>query len=401
MNMIDVPKIDKVQEILKARKEILELPKGRMISDVQAPSPLTIIPSRAFSDKYILTHPSALQVLGVICSYCNGQSGIAYPNQATVAKRLARSQPAISRQFNNLIKWGYIEKVRKENPLRNRGPKGASWRVIYDPGIDQDQLAQITTDPRVEANKAQDTIKEIVKEQVKEEKKQNKLSPAQDKLANDITQKYLKDETEFFPYDLVYNAMVTYLSGKQTIDAWNKIGCGLLSPIEKGYLKESNITPNVIKQTKDHNKNITPDVITHKSKYNTRCYTESAKNITSDVMQNYNTITNNNIIKDKVFEYLRSYSHALDDICKTRGQWRWTKREEAIAEQMIEAGVKIDAFMKEVIKVLNRCKKNRSRPPYTIAFFKSMWQNKVSKPKDTKQLIKGLANKMNKRYDGV
>ena len=121
----------------------------------------------------------------------------------------------------------------------------------------------------------------------------------------------------------------------------------------------------------------------------------------SDVMQNYNTITNNNIIKDKVFEYLRSYSHALDDICKTRGQWRWTKREEAIAEQMIEAGVKIDAFMKEVIKVLNRCKKNRSRPPYTIAFFKSMWQNKVSKPKDTKQLIKGLVNKMNKRYDGV
>lgn len=386
MNMIDVPKIDKVQEILKARKEILELPKDRMISNVQAPSPLTIIPSRAFSDKYILTHPSALQVLGVICSYCNGQSGIAYPNQATVAKRLARSQPAISRQFNNLIKWGYIEKVRKENPLRNRGPKGASWRVIYDPGIDQDQLAQITTDPRVEANKAQDTIKEIVKEQVKEEKKQTRLSQAQEKLANDITQKYLKDETEFFPYDTVYKAMVTYLSGKQTIDAWNKIGIGLLSPIEKGYLKASNITP---------------DVITDKHKYNTRCYTVGAKNITSDVIQNYNTITNNINIKDKVFEYLRSYSHALDDICKTRGQWRWTKREEAIAEQMIEAGVTIDRFMKEVSKVLNRCNQDRTRPPYTIAYFKSIWQEKVSKPKDTKQLIKGLVNKMNKRYDGV
>ena len=386
MNMIDIPKIDKAQEILKARKQMLELPKHRMVSDIQAPSPFTNIPSRAFSDKYILTHPSALHVLGVICSYCNGQSGIAYPNQATVAKRLARSQPAISRQFNNLIKWGYIEKVRKENPLRNRGPKGASWRVIYDPGIDQDQLAQITTDPRVEANKAQDTIKEIVKEQVKEEKKQNKLSPAQEKLANDITQKYLKDETEFFPYETVYNAMVTYLSGKQTIDAWNKIGCGLLSPIEKGYLKDNNITPDVIK---------------HKSKYNTRCYTESAKNITSDVIQNYNTITNNNIIKDKVFELLRSYSHALDDICKTRGQWRWTKREEAIAEQMIEAGVTIDRFMKEVTKVLNRCNQDRTRPPYTIAYFKSIWQNKVSKPKDTKQLIKGLVNKMNKRYDGV
>ena len=65
---------------------------------------------------------------------------------------------------------------------------------------------------------------------------------------------------------------------------------------------------------------------------------------------------------------------------------------------MIEAGVTIDAFMKEVTKVLNRCNQDRSRPPYTIAYFKSIWQNKVSKPKDTKQLIKGLVNKMNKRY---
>jgi hypothetical protein len=57
--------------------------------------------------------------------------------------------------------------------------------------------------------------------------------------------------------------------------------------------------------------------------------------------------------------------------------------------------------MDEVTKKLKKCSQDRTRPPYTIAYFKSIWQNKVSKPKDTKQLIKGLVNKMNKRYDGV
>ena len=177
--------------------------------------------------------------------------------------------------------------------------------------------------------------------------------------------------------------MVTYLSGKQTIEAWNKIGCGLLSPIEKGYLKAQDIQRQVVNKSK---------------LYNTRGCADTQHN---DVVQNYITITNNNNIKDNVFELLRSYSHALDDICKTRGQWRWTKREEAIAEEIIQTGVTIDSFMDEVTKKLKKCSQDRTRPPYTIAYFKSIWQNKVSKPKDTKQLIKGLVNKMNKRYDGV
>ena len=231
MNMMN-----KVDEIIEARKQILELPKDRMISDIQAPSPFTNIPSRAFSDKYMLEHPSALVALGVLCSYVNGQSGVAYPNQYTVAKRLNISQQAVSKQFVKLTKWGYIEKVRKENPLRNRGPKGASWRVIYDPEVSVEELARTTTDPRVEANKAEDTMKIIVKEQVKEEKKQARLSEAQVKLAESITQRYLKDETEYFAYGSVFNAVSKYLAGEQTIDAWNSIGIGLLSPIEKGYL---------------------------------------------------------------------------------------------------------------------------------------------------------------------
>ena len=331
-----------------------------------------------------------MQVLCVICSYCNGQSGIAYPNQITVAKRLGRSQPAVSRQFNNLKKWGYIEKVRKENPLRVRGPKGASWRVIYEPGIDQDELAQITTDPRVEANKAEDTMKQIVKEQVKEEKKQAILSEAQTKLAESIARRYIDSEREYFPYDSVFNAVCKYLSGEQTIEAWNKLGTGLQSPIERGYLNGRNITPDVIKHADNNAKNITPDVINEKPKYNTRCYTVGAKNITSDVIQNSNNITIDNNINEISKEMVKVYSHMLDQIMGTRGSWRWDMRQEAMAEDIARMGVSLDQFTRTVERVLKHKRKEGIQPPHTMAYFKSVFtENKEATY--VKDITKSLA----------
>ena len=373
MNMIDVPKIDKAQEILKAREEITLPPKKYRISNEQSPSPYINIPSRALADIRILGNPSALQVLCVLCSYVSGQSGTAFPSQLLLAKRLSRSQQAISRQIVKLIDWGYIKKIINENALRQKGKKTATYRIIYDPGITDTQLIKTSTDPIVEQNKAEVTLKKM-------EKKYVKLSPAQEKLAEDITQRYLKDETEFFPYETIHKAMVTYLSGKQTIEAWNKIGCGLLSPIEKGYLKAQDIQRQVVNK---------------KELYNTRGCADTQHN---DVVQNYNTITNNINIKDKVIELLRSYSHALDEVTKTRGQWRWTKREEAIGEEIIRIGVTQEQFMSEVVKVLKRCNQDRTRPPYTLAYFRSIWLTETKLPRDSKQLIKGLVNKMNTRY---
>lgn len=388
MNMIN--KIDKVEQIIEARKQILELPKDRMVSDVQAPSPFTTIPSRALSDKYILTHPSALQVLCVLCSYVNGQSGTAYPNQYSVAKRLGRTQPAVSRQFNNLVKWGYIEKIIKENPLRDRGRKGATWRVIYDPEITADEIALTTTDPRVEENKAEDTMKVLVKEQVKEEKKQARLSDAQAKLAESIAKRYIDSEREYFPYDSVYNAVCKYLAGEQTIDAWNKLGTGLQSPIERGYLTGRNITPNVIKHADKDAKKITPDVITDKPKYNTRCYTSSAEKITSDVIHNSNNITIDNNINEISKEMVKAYSHMLDQIMGTRGSWRWDMRQEAMAEDIARMGVSLDQFTKTVERILKHKRKEGIQPPYTMAYFKSVFtENKEAT--DVKDITKSLA----------
>ena len=297
MNMMNKP-----EEILKARREITLPPKKIRITEEQSPSPYINIPSRALADRRIIANPSALQVLCVLCSYVSGQSGTAFPSQLLLAKRLGRSQQAISRQIVKLFDWGYIKKIINENALRQKGKKTATYRIIYDPAISDTELIKATTDPIVEHNKAVDTL--------------NKIQP---------------------------------------------------------------------------------DVVNKSKVYNTRGCADTQHN---DVVHNYNSITNNNYIKDKIYEYLRSYSHALDDICRTRGQWRWTKREEAIAEEIMDMGVTVNEFMTEVIKKLKKCNADYSRPPYTISYFKSIWQkqDKASKPKNTNDIVKGLVKKMNRRY---
>ena len=129
--------------------------------------------------------------------------------------------------------------------------------------------------------------------------------------------------------------------------------------------------------------------------YNTRGCAETQHN---DVVQNYSSLTNNNYIKEKIKEYLNVYSHALDLITQTRGQWKWDQREEGIAEEIINLGVTVHEFRKAVQKKLHQCRKEYSRPPYTIAYFKAYWQ---PKPKTTEGITKELGKKMKPKYTHV
>ena len=295
MNMID-----KVDQIKKAREEVTLAPKKHRVSDIQSPSAFFVGPSRALNDKRILANPSSLQVLCVLCSYVQGTSGIAFPSQILLAKRLNRTQQAISRQIVKLIDWGYIKKIINENALRQKGKKTATYRLIYDPKISDNQLIKETNDPIIESKKAQETLKKIQ-----------------------------------------------------------------------------------------------PDVVNKKKLYNTRGCAETQHN---DVVQNYYSLTNNNYIKEKIKEYLNVYSHALDLITQTRGQWKWDQREEGIAEEIINLGVTVHEFRKAVQKKLHQCRKDYSRPPYTIAYFKAYWQ---PKPKTTEGITKELGKKMKPKYTHV
>ena len=292
MNMID-----KVDQIKKAREEVTLAPKKHRVSDIQSPSAFIAIPSRALNDKRLLNNPSALQVLCVLCSYVQGTSGIAFPSQILLAKRLDRTQQAISRQIVKLIDWGYIKKIINENALRQKGKKTATYRLIYDPKISDRQLINETNDPIIESKKAQETLKKIQPEVVKKKKLHNTIALCRD--------------------------------------------------------------------------------------------------TTSEVVQNYSSLTNNNYIKEKIKEYLNVYTHALDLITQTRGQWRWDQREEAIVEEIINLGVTLHEFRKAVQKKLHQCRKEYSRPPYTIAYFKAYWQ---PKPKTTEGITKELGKKMKPKY---
>ena len=156
---------EKLLDIKQARHELLQPPKKHTMSvdNTVAPSPFSVMPSRVFADQRIQN--ASIRVLGTLCCHANKYSGIVFTNQLTIGNRLGISKQAVSRQMRLLEKCGYIKKIYKENPLRKKGRKGATWRVIYDPATtDEDILARNKPD-FVEQQDAEETLKVIAKSQ--------------------------------------------------------------------------------------------------------------------------------------------------------------------------------------------------------------------------------------------
>jgi hypothetical protein len=87
---------------------------------------------------------------------------------------------------------------------------------------------------------------------------------------------------------------------------------------------------------------------------------------------------------------VKAYSHMLDQIMGTRGSWRWDMRQEAMAEDIARMGVSLDQFTKTVERILKHKRKEGIQPPYTMAYFKSVFtENKEAT--DVKDITKSLA----------
>ena len=156
---------EKLADIKQARRELLQPPKKHTLSidNSTAPSPFSVLPSRVFADARVQN--ASIRVLGTICCHANQHSGIVFTNQITIANRLGISKQAVSRQMRLLEKCGYIKKIYKENPLRKKGRKGATWRILYDPATtDEDIIAHNKPDFVAEQD-AEDTLKVIAKSQ--------------------------------------------------------------------------------------------------------------------------------------------------------------------------------------------------------------------------------------------
>ena len=177
---------EKLAEIKQARKELLQPPKKHSLSvdNAVAPSPYSVMPSRIFADSRILN--ASIRVLGTICCHANQHSGIVFTNQLTIGNRLGISKQAVSRQMRLLEKCGYIKKIYKENPLRKKGRKGATWRVIYDPATtDEDILARNKPD-FVERQDAEETLKVITKSQPDVDKQIKQSQPDVDQSTKKV-----------------------------------------------------------------------------------------------------------------------------------------------------------------------------------------------------------------------
>ena len=156
---------EKLAEIKQARKELLQPPKKHSLSvdNAVAPSPFSVMPSRVFVDTRIQN--ASIRVLGTLCCHANKYSGIVFTNQLTIGNRLGISKQAVSRQMRLLEKCGYIKKIYKENPLRKKGRKGATWRVIYDPATTDEDILARNKPEFVEQQDAEETLKVIAKSQ--------------------------------------------------------------------------------------------------------------------------------------------------------------------------------------------------------------------------------------------
>ena len=152
-----------LQKIKEARYEILRPPLEHCTSvdNSLAPGQFSVLPSRCFADNRL--KGASFRVLGILCSHTNQKSGLVFVNQLTIGNRLGISKQAVSRQMRLLEKCGYIKKIWKENPLRKQGRKGATWRLIYDPAVTDEDILAHNKPEYVEEQDAKETLEVIQK----------------------------------------------------------------------------------------------------------------------------------------------------------------------------------------------------------------------------------------------
>lgn len=188
----------------------------------QSPGAYSALPGRAIVDERFYQFPMTLVVLAHCCGHVNYHTAIFWVNQSTLARRMKCTQQAISQHMRKLVQWGYIEKIRKEAPIRAYGRKGAAWRVVYDPRVSLDEaIATIPSDaatPQQQQEEAEKTM-ELATTGPKGQKK-----PTKQPVDKSTTHKpHLVDDNDNYKPQLVqtHKPQLVHKDFNRTID--NKI----------------------------------------------------------------------------------------------------------------------------------------------------------------------------------
>ena len=358
------------------------------IGEHQAPAPYMIVPARAFGDTRFNQFPSTFRCLALCSAHASARAGIFFCNQSLLASIMGSSQQAVSLHMTKLIKFGYIERLRKADPRRAYGSQGAKWRVIYDPRMNLEQAIANSSDG--DDIEAQDTLEKISSKPIEAttKPKQVNISPKQEELARSIADRYVKDEREYFVYDRILEDLRRYLSGQQSIEVWNSYQNGLLSPIEKNYLKP-NITMN---KNKSHLVNGKIENKLQLVKDNTKYKSQLVSENKSQLVDNNYILTSNISINE--IEKKKICNSYMQIIQKHYGRaWSYDLRQVELAGDILRAGYTIDSFNTDADGLVEWLKRNNKQPPQSLQYFVARKSNK-DKPKDSHDIIKQIAGKM-------
>tara|TARA_B110000305_G_C19410536_1_gene625184 strand:+ start:693 stop:1820 length:1128 start_codon:yes stop_codon:yes gene_type:complete len=358
------------------------------VGEHQSPAPYIIIPARAFGDTRFNQFPSTFRCLALCSAHASARAGIFFCNQSLLASIMGSSQQAVSLHMTKLIKFGYIERLRKADPRRAYGSQGAKWRVIYDPRMNLEQAIANSSDG--DDIEAQDTLEKISSKPIEAttKPKQVNISPKQEELARSIADRYVKDEREYFVYDRILEDLRRYLSGQQSIEVWNSYQNGLLSPIEKNYLKP-NITMN---KNKSHLVNGKIENKLQLVKDNTKYKSQLVSENKSQLVDNNYILTSNISINE--IEKKKICNSYMQIIQKHYGRaWSYDLRQVELAGDILRAGYTIDSFNTDADGLVEWLKRNNKQPPQSLQYFVARKSNK-DKPKDSHDIIKQIAGKM-------
>ena len=401
-------------KISKVTPDLLrDPPKGH--GEYQCPGQVIIMPARAYGDVRFNKNKQAFRILAICCGHQNERRGNTFfINHSTIGKIVGTSRNHVTDYMNELVKWGYIEKIRKADNRRPLGQQGCVYRLILDPSISYEKQMADTTE--IDDNKVQETLQKVYKPKHYE----RKLTEKQEKLAYVITKKYAKDNPDY-SFDRIYNDVALWMTGIQTEETWTALDNKMASPYKLGYFNKpqdkpkepvkkevitndeaqwkarlQNWKPGSVWSTswgsppneKDHsipleyyNKyykgcnddGYTSDTRCNDDRYNqtkdvTMNVTPKPSDVTVSVTLNNNSIYNNIYNKEILINgIINSYMNVVK---QTYGSdWKASENDKVVADKLLQLGYTTEQFKELATKVVNQSLQDNKQPPNTLQYF--------------------------------
>lgn len=191
--------------------------------------------------------PAEKAVLTALCDRMNDKTGLCYPSYQTVSEDTGYERTTVSRTIKKLRNRGFIS----WKTVRRSGRFGYNLYQIHQVALNRAAEGHMANNDNTELlsvpspsgitqrkplGKSKYTILSSNKDKVADEAVP-KLSEKQLMYAKKLAEQYYSEyKDQHYSFDLLLEATKTFLASKQTEEDWRKIGTGLPSPKDMGWL---------------------------------------------------------------------------------------------------------------------------------------------------------------------